>query len=302
MGAGTGSQPRTAYPVILMCALGLEPVWRTLLLGQVNLLLMALVVGDLLVLPPSRWRGGLTGVAAAIKLTPLIFVLYLAVTGRRQDAVRALATFVALNVVGAAILPEDTVRFWRSQLLGGNNATRNSWVGNQSLNGLLQRLTDESDWAFAAAVLAGLACIAAALLLARRLYLRGQQLSALLVTAFGGVLASPISWSHHWVWLVALVGLLARRPSRVTPIGLLLSAATLVLVFTGWTMAVVPSGDHRELHWTATQMMLGNAYVLIALAAAPFVARHVLRRDQQTPRPTERPSPSPSPAGSPGKA
>jgi alpha-1,2-mannosyltransferase len=281
LGGGAKSRQIAAYPAILACAFGLEPVWLTLSFGQVNLLLMALVVLDVLVLPPSRRRGVLTGLAAAIKLTPLVFVLHLALTGRRQDAVRALATFAALNLAGAVALPADTARFWRSQLLGGNDATRNSWVGNQSLNGVIQRLTNEANWAFTVAVLAGLACIGAALLLARRLHAHGEHLSALLVTAFGGVLASPISWSHHWVWVVALAGLLVRRAAQSRSTGPALALATLALVFTGWTLAVVPSDNHRELHWTAIQMMLGNAYVLVALAAAPFLFREVFRSDQE---------------------
>lgn len=260
-----GLRPAVAGPVTVLGVFALEPVWRTVGLGQVNAVLMALIVLDVLVLPRSRWRGGLTGLAAAVKLTPLVFVLHLAVIGRRADAVRALATFIALNAVGAVLLPADTVRFWSSQLLGGNHATSNSWVGNQSLNGLIQRVTGEASWAFTAAVLAGLVCIGVALPLARRLHARGESLGALLVTAFAGLLASPISWSHHWVWVVPVVGLLVRRAMRSAATGPLAMLAGLAALFSGWTLAVVPSGNHREVHWNLVQMLLGNAYVLAAL-------------------------------------
>ena len=259
-------RPAFAGPVIAAGVFALEPVWRTVGLGQVNAVLMALVVLDVVVLPPARWRGLLIGLAAAVKLTPLVFVAHLAVIGRRADAVRALATFIALNALGAVLLPQETVRFWSSQLLGGNDATTNSWVGNQSLNGLIQRVTGEASWAFAAAVLAGLACLGAALPLARRLHARGELLGALLVTAFAGVLASPISWSHHWVWVVPVAGLLVRRAARSASTGPVAMLAGLAAVFSGWTLAAVPSGDHREVHWNVVQMLLGNAYVLAALA------------------------------------
>src|SRR3954468_362154 len=77
-----------ALPAGTAIALALEPVWKTLFLGQINLILMAFVVLDVLVLSargsadgPSagkrasgrRFAGVLIGVAAAIKLTPLIF-------------------------------------------------------------------------------------------------------------------------------------------------------------------------------------------------------------------------------------
>jgi alpha-1,2-mannosyltransferase len=275
---GTAS-PRAAWagPVTVAGVFALEPVWHTVALGQVNAVLMALVVLDILVLPRSRWSGVLTGLAAAVKLTPLVFVVYLAVAGRRADAVRALGAFIALNAVGAVLFPADTVRFWSSQLLGGNNATTNSWVGNQSLNGLFQRVTADANWAFGAAVLAGLACVGAAMLVARRLHARGEFLGALLVAAFASVLASPISWSHHWIWVVPVVGLLVRRAARFASTGPLVLLVALATVFTGWTLAVVPSGNHREVGWNLLQMVLGNSYVLAALAALSVLAWQLFR-------------------------
>lgn len=275
-GLGPGPGP-VMFAAVLVCSFGLEPLWRTLEFGQVNILLMALVVMDVLVLPRSRWRGVLVGLAAAIKLTPLVFVLHLAITGRRADAVRALGAFAALNAIGAAVLPSDTVRFWRSQVLGGVHVTSSSWGGNQSLNGLIQRVTGEAGWAFAAAVLAGLGCLAVALPLARRLHERGEPLGAVLVTGVCGVLVSPISWTHHWVWVIPLFGLLVGRAVRSSSAGPRLAIALLALVFTGWMSEVVPLGNHRELAWTPIQMLLGNAYVLVALACAPILCLRVFR-------------------------
>src|SRR4051812_9883124 len=61
--------PARATPVLTVLLLALEPVWRTLFLGQINLVLMAMVVLDVLVLKGSRYSGVLIGVAAAVKLT-----------------------------------------------------------------------------------------------------------------------------------------------------------------------------------------------------------------------------------------
>ena len=75
-----------------------EPVVETLAFGQLGIFLVALVVLDLAPGPRVFRRllpqGTLTAVAAAIKLTPAIFVLYLLAVGR----IRA---FVVAVVVGA---------------------------------------------------------------------------------------------------------------------------------------------------------------------------------------------------------
>ena len=86
-------------------ALWLEPVRQTLSFGQVNLLLMLLIVADLC-LPDSRWWKGVgVGLAAGFKLTPLIFIPYLLLTRRFRAAAVAPAIFaltIAVSVVAAA--------------------------------------------------------------------------------------------------------------------------------------------------------------------------------------------------------
>ncbi|WP_063769999.1 glycosyltransferase 87 family protein [Streptacidiphilus melanogenes] len=258
-------------------AFALEPVWRTFSLGQVNLLLLALVVADGLLLPRTRWGGTLIGLAAAVKLTPLIFVAYLLVTGRRADAGRALGVFVGLNLLGALLLPTDTVDYVTGGMLGGDDATGNAWGGNQSLNGLMQRLTGQASWAFAVAAVAAGLCVVVALLLARKLHSRGEALGALLVTACAGALASPISWSHHWVFVVPLAALLVRQVRHSSARGPRLLLGALVAVFSGWSLFVVPMGELRELRWNPGQMLLGNVYVLVGVAVLALLAWRLLR-------------------------
>lgn len=259
-------------PVLGVGVFLLEPVRNGLGLGQINVALMALVMLDVLVLPRGRYRGLLVGLAAAIKLTPLIFVLHLLVTGRRADAARALGTFVGLNAISLVILPSDTLAFWRTQLLGGNNATGAYYGRNQSLNGLVQRLTGHpGGTAFTIAILASLLCLAIALPLARRLHQRGETLGALLVTAFCGLLVSPISWTHHWVWLVPLTGLLVTRAVRDPKLVTILPIAGLAALCTG-ICTLVPVSNNAEAHWNLAQQIIGNGYVLAALAVGLVLA------------------------------
>ena len=86
-------------PLLTAAMLCLVPVWRTIALGQVNVLLMAMVAVDVLAVTArgSRWGGLLTGVAAAVKLVPLIFIAHLLLTGKRTAAARALAVFAGLQ-------------------------------------------------------------------------------------------------------------------------------------------------------------------------------------------------------------
>lgn len=271
----TVAMPCWAVPALGLGVFALEPVWRGLGLGQINVALMALVVLDVLVLPRSRCRGVLVGLAAAVKLTPLIFVLHLLVTGRRADAARALGTFLGLNALCLLMLPGDTLVFWRTQLLGGNNATGASYGRNESLNGMIQRFLPHSGLAFPLALLAGLVCVAVALPITRTLYLRGEKLGALVVTAFCGLLVSPVSWTHHWVWLAPLAGLLVSRAIHDPKPATILPILALAAFGTG-ASTVPPAGGNAEQHWNILQQLLGNAYVLGTLAVFAVLAVRLL--------------------------
>lgn len=223
---------RYAGPLVPM-AFALEPVWRTISFGQVNLVLAALVLADVCLLRGSRGRGVLIGVAAAVKLTPLVFVPYLLLVGRRADALRAAGTFVAANAVTALVLPAATARFWGSALLAGDDATSNAYVGNQSLNGIVHRFLGPAPWVFGVVVVLALAAGIGAAAVVRRLASAGRPFAALVVTALYGTGVSPIAWTHHWVWVLpALLVVAHSAPRRGLAVG------TLVAVFAtcpvGW--------------------------------------------------------------------
>ncbi|MGH3879517.1 MAG: glycosyltransferase 87 family protein [Actinophytocola sp.] len=267
-------RPATATVVLTVLALGLEPVWRTLFLGQINLILMALVVTDVLVLGAVHGRarhlgGVLVGVAAAVKLTPLIFVPHLWLTGRRMDAVRALATFALLQALIFALRPHDFARFWTVAVTDPERTGPTFWAGNQSLNGLVLRLSDLAPWALAVAIGIGAVLAVPAVLLVRRFHKAGQPLAALLVTAFFGVLLSPVSWSHHYVWAVPLLVLLI---SKLPDTRLRLGIGAIVLVFASCVLLIMrtsdpsrPPGVKPELEWTPPEVVLGSAYLLVPL-------------------------------------
>ncbi|WP_116052060.1 glycosyltransferase 87 family protein [Amycolatopsis palatopharyngis] len=289
-----GELPRWASParttlIFSVLLLALEPVWRTIFLGQINLILMALIVLDVLVISArgSRWGGILVGVAAAVKLTPLIFVPHLLFTGRRMDAARAMITFVVLQGLMFVIVPSDALRFWSHTIFDTGRIGPIHWAGNQSLNGLLNRLTDLAPWASAAALGIGALLAPPAIWLMLRFHRRGQPLAALLVTAFYALLISPVSWSHHWVWAVPLIVLLVSRLPHTSPAAgwrRWLAAAGVSAVFLSCVLLVMPNGRNIELHWQVWQYVVGSAYLLVPVVLIGVLAiRWVWRRRNSPP-------------------
>jgi alpha-1,2-mannosyltransferase len=180
------------------------PVLSVFDLGQLGLVLMALVLAD--TMRTSRLpRGMLVGVATAIKLLPGVFVLYWAVTKRWRAALVASATAVGLWVVTALVRPGISSTYWFHEAIHTDRAGDAADVFNQSLNGMLQRIgwTSTAVWAVAA-----VAVLVVGLRRAREAHLVDDELAAVALVGLAGVLASPISWVHHAVWIVPVSGVL----------------------------------------------------------------------------------------------
>ncbi|MEU8418658.1 glycosyltransferase 87 family protein [Amycolatopsis japonica] len=250
---------RAHLPLLLLLgAFALQPVWQTVGLGQVNLVLMAVVVADMLLLRDSRYRGIAIGLVAAVKLIPLIFLVHLLVVRRTADAVRGLVAFLCATTFAMVVLPADSVRYWTSAIFSDHFAEMKGWVGNQSWQGFVARTVPEGRTATVVIVVFGALCAAAAMWLVHRLHRKGDDRVALLVTAGCSLLLSPISWTHHWVWVVPALGLLVARGGHRT-------ALVVAVLFTGWTVAVVPNGRGAERDWNVVEAVIGNAYLIAAL-------------------------------------
>ncbi len=136
-------------------------------------------------------------------------------------------------------------------------------MGNQSWAGFADRTAPGQTWLLAFAVLAWVVIV-------RWRHREGDERGALLVTAGCGLVVSPISWTHHWVWIAPALGYFLARGRRGW-------AVLLAGVFTGWTVAVVPGGQGRERGWTAGQAIVGNAYLLVALVAGVVLVVFAIR-------------------------
>jgi alpha-1,2-mannosyltransferase len=205
-----------AKALILMLS---APIASDLRYGQVSLFLAAIVVLD--VLRPSRAHGVLVGLAAAVKLTPLIFIPMLWATGRRRAAVIAAGTFAGCGAIGAAVLPSDSWRFWTTEMFHVSRLGAITSVGNQSLNGALMRL-DVPMRAAIALVLGGVIAVLAL----RRAARATSPLEALIVVGSASIVLSPVSWTHHQVWLVLAVLLPMPTLGRIAVAAIMLLPVT----------------------------------------------------------------------------
>ncbi len=255
--------------IVLVC----QPVRATLGYGQVNVIVMSLVLLDLLPGKRIGSRGALTGLAAGIKLTPGLFILYLAALRRWRDAAWALGVFLATAVIGLIALPTETVAFWRTLISGDTRTGAAYYLGNQSVLGGMVRLFGDSDSVHAVATVIGGLTALAAVWAAARWSRRGEELFALGLVGLGTVMASPLSWTHHFVWVVPLGFALFRYalPCAVKVVGGLFS----VWVFSGLVLQWLPYDQGLELKYglfenlvSAITPILGVAVVIIALATS----------------------------------
>lgn len=199
---------RTVVPLALVvtgasCLL-LEPVRSSMNFGQINFFLMLAIVADVLVVRSSR-RGVLTGLATAIKLTPLLYVAYFTVIRSRASVVRALGTLAVVTAVSWIVLPSDSVLFWFHQAFSPGHKGGTIGTANQSWFGLVGHFSSTLG---SSTTIVWLVLSAATLLLglyvAKRYVTSERPVEALLALALTELLISPISWTHHWSWIILL--------------------------------------------------------------------------------------------------
>ena len=296
-------------------ALLTEPVFRTMYLGQINLLLMAAIIGDLSQPDRRRCKGIATGIAAGIKLVPLIFIPYLLLTRRFRAAATTAGAFAATVILGFIVVPGDADDWWFHGLFFADGRTGFvGWGGNQSLRAVLTRFAGSIDGAVVPWVIAALITAAVGLTSAVLLDRAGHPVPAILATALVGLLDSPISWDHHWVWVVP--GLIAavhyavragRASRRLAACGCAALAGALLLIFAAWpgalwSVPITGPGDFTngliwagpnsrvtqyalfgdnprflEYHWRGLQNLSGNAFILAGLALLGLLAVIAIR-------------------------
>lgn len=257
-----------------------EPIRSTLGFGQINVFLLALVCLDLL---PSGARrpllpqGVLTGLAATLKLTPALFIVYLALTRQWRAFWVSLGTFVGTTLVALVLLPRESIGFWRLLLEGDTRTGASHFLLNQSTLSVVTRAVGTTDGdkllGLALGALIALVCVVAAVPWAQR----GSHVFAIGLVGLGTLLASPLSWTHHFVWIVPLGA--AVLADRTLPWTIRASAGA----FVAWTGACVfrvllPWGGDVELTYDAGQLLISSIGPALGLVLAVAALLEGIRR------------------------
>ncbi|WP_082909107.1 mannosyltransferase [Mycolicibacterium iranicum] len=275
---------------MLWTAVGIwtEPLRSTFDYGQVN---VVLVLAILSAVHTSRWwlSGLLVGIAAGVKLTPAVAGLYF--VGARRWAAAAFSAAVFFMTIGvSALLIGDQTRYYFTELLG--DADRVGPVGtsfNQSWRGGVSRILGH-DAGYGPVVLVGVLTTAVLALLAwRAIGGATDKLGGIVVVSLFGLLLSPISWTHHWVWLIPLMIWLLHGPLRTRLGARVLGWGWLILTLIGvpWllsfaqpTIWVIPRPWY--LAWA------GLIYIVATLATLAWIA---IRGSRRSPAPSPGPCP-----------
>jgi alpha-1,2-mannosyltransferase len=245
-----------AVPLIL----AMEPLRETIPLGQINMLLVVLILFDLLILGPraSRWTGVGIGLATAIKLTPGIFIVYLLLTRQWRAAGTAAATAAGVTLLTAAIAPRASWDFWTHALWDTARVGRTDITGNQSLLGLLHRLTAPAQPNRVLWLVLALGVLALGLWRATLAHRAGNEVAALALTGLAGALVSPITWPHHLYWFVpALAVCFAARRWWL----LILGYAVGVIGVVSW----IDYGTALQPTATLKDFLARNAFILLSV-------------------------------------
>ncbi len=241
-------------PVLLF-----DPVRQTFLLGQVNIILALMIVADLTMDLPLP-RGILVGLAAAIKVTPIILIPYLFLTRQGRSGLRAIASFCAAAVLATVFNGSTSWAYWTHYTRDPQRAGMLSWIGNQGVLGAAERMLGHTVTTPTTFVIV-LSVSGLGLLIAAGAYRRSSPVLGLLVVEATESLASPVSWSHHFIWMVLLVAWLALAEDRPRyGEWYALSVAVLLWAAPYWWVPHGPAVTFAGRGWLTP---LGDTYVLV---------------------------------------
>lgn len=304
-----------ATAIVALSVTTLEPIRANFSFGQINVVLMTLVIADCI---PRRtpWpRGVLVGLAIALKLTPAVFLLYFVLRRDLRSTLTAVASFAAATALGFIFAWRDSLEYWTHTVRDTDRIGTATWNTNQNAAGALARLELSGNGHFVVWTLVCLAMLSLTVWAVRRVLAAGSDAGpadgpkngeastlALMCVALFGLVVSPVSWSHHWVWalpVVVVTGVLAYR--RHSPSFGAITAAGLALML--WPpLQLLP--EHHEAAASWWRQLAGMSYVwwavaTVAVAGATVGAVRPLsppRSEESALRPVPQAQPSTGPS------
>lgn len=281
-----------------------EPVRLNNGFAQINIIIMVLVALDLIPRKRLKWlpQGWLIGVAAAIKITPLAMLLYFLVRKEIKPIITAAISAIIATLIAAAVRWDVAWEYFSVKLLsmgtGGDFGVQTAYQSNSSIKGAIERLYTSQEGMEAASTITNIIWLCFAIItvvlggwLMVALMKRGLNIEAWMINAFIMLLISPVSWSHHWVWVAIAIPVLLYRAITWRHLnwaaGILISILSLwaILVVTVppkwywadginvWDMELVFKLVINDFVWLSVSTMLALAYMLRFVPAKAPAAR-----------------------------
>ncbi|WP_099042420.1 glycosyltransferase 87 family protein [Mycobacterium neglectum] len=253
-----------AAAIVAPAVIYFEPIRSNFDFGQINVVLMTLVIADCVPRKTPWPRGMLLGFAIALKLTPAVFLLYFVLRRDTRALIVTTASAMVATLAGFAFTWRDSLEYWTHTVRNTDRIGTATLNTNQNIAGALARLGLSEGMRFALWTVACFAMLALTIWAARRVLKAGQPVLALICVAMFGLVVSPVSWSHHWVWVlpaVLVTGIVAYR-QRDAALAVVSAAGIALMVWT--PIPLMP--EHQETEASLWRQLAGGSYVWWAIA------------------------------------
>jgi alpha-1,2-mannosyltransferase len=262
-----------AAAIVAPAVVYLEPIRSNFEFGQINVVLMTLVIADCVPRKTPWPRGLLLGLAIALKLTPAVFLLYFLLRRDTRALLASVASAILATALGFVVAAHDSWEYWTETVHDTDRIGTATYLTNQNIAGTLARLgLGETPrfviWLIACFAVLGLTVWAVCRVLrsgeSSELRSGDKAVLALICVAMFGLVVSPVSWSHHWVWalpavlVTAVLGIRYRNAamSVISAVGILLMYFAPIHLMT----------EHKETSAALWRQLLGGSYVWWAVA------------------------------------
>jgi alpha-1,2-mannosyltransferase len=293
-----------AAAIVAPAIIYLEPIRSNFDFGQINVVLMTLVIADCVPRRTPWKRGVLLGVAIALKLTPAVFLLYFLVRRDTRALLVTATSAVMATLAGFALAWRDSWEYWTDTVRNTDRIGTATLNTNQNIAGALARLGLGEGQRFVLWTVACLLVLGLTVWAVRRVSPASgmyperadQSMLALICVAMFGLVVSPVSWSHHWVWAlptVLVISVVAYRRRHIA-LGLVAAAGIALMVWT--PIPLMP--EHHETSASLWRQLAGGSYAWWAIAVIAIAGTVAARPADRSVSPQL--LPASAPAASPG--
>jgi len=272
-----------AVVIVVPATLWMEPITSNFAFGQINVVLMTLVIADCM---PRRtpWpRGLLLGLGIALKLTPAVFLLYFVLRRDNRAALTAMGSFATATLLGFVLAWDDSWEYWTDTVHHTDRIGGAALNTDQNIAGALARAGLGEQPRFLLWVAGSVAVLALTVWAMRRVLRADEPTLAIICVALFGLVVSPVSWSHHWVWVLPAILVTAIVAWRRRNAALAAVCAVGVALMRWTPIDLLPKYHETTANWW--RQLVGMSYVwwalaLIIVAGATVTSRRTSRESE----------------------